>query len=114
MIALYGISQCDRVKKARTWLEKQGLAYRFHDFRIEGLSGEELKRWCAQLGWQRVLNQRSTTWRQLPADSQQELNEDRALALLLAHPTLIKRPVLVVNGTVYLGFNEIEYQKIFA
>ncbi|HEX4974787.1 MAG TPA: ArsC family reductase [Pseudomonadales bacterium] len=114
MIVLYGISACDSVEKARAWLDKQGLVYRFHDFRIEGLSGQELERWCTQLGWQRLLNQRSTTWRQLPAEIKQNLDQDRAQALLLEYPTLIKRPVLVFNETMHLGFNETDYQKIFA
>lgn len=114
MIILYGISACDSVKKARTWLDNKGLVYRFHDFRIEGLSGQELQRWCAQLGWQRLLNQRSTTWRQLPAEIKLALDEDRAQALLLEHTTLIKRPVLVFNETIHLGFDEADYLKIFA
>lgn len=114
MIVLYGISACDSVKKARSWLDKKGLVYRFHDFRIEGLSGQELQRWCVQLGWQRVLNQRSTTWRQLPAEIKDALDEARAQALLLEYPTLIKRPVLVVKDAIHLGFNEADYQKIFA
>lgn len=111
MIILYGIKNCDTVKKARQWLDTQGLAYEFHDLKTS-LNAEDLDTWLAALGWELLINKRSTTWRQLPDAS--KINMDAALAktTLLAQPTLIKRPVLLYQNQVYVGFKPAQYQAI--
>ncbi|RZI73945.1 MAG: ArsC family reductase [Variovorax sp.] len=92
---LYGITNCDTVKKARTWLDQQGTPYRFHDFRKEGLPGDALDRWLHAPGWEVLVNRRGTTWRQLdPATREAVVDAATARSVLLAHPTLIKRPVV--------------------
>lgn len=111
-VVLYGISNCDTVKKARRWLESHGIAYRFHDFRRDGLEPETLSQWIAQLGWETLLNRRSTTWRQLAEADRQGLDSVRAQALMLREPTLIKRPVLVCDGQAAVGFSEQDYQVL--
>ncbi len=114
MITLYGISNCNSVKKARYWLDQKCLVYQFHDFRSNGIDLQQITQWCQQCGWSTVLNQRSTTWRHLPDDIKNAVNADNVATLLLAHPTLIKRPVLVYKNKTHMGFSEAEYQKIFA
>lgn len=110
MRKLYGIKNCDTVKKARSWLEQNQLNYQFHDYRVDGISAELLKRFAANSGWEALLNKRSTTWRQLDEAQKADLNADTVLQLLLAHPTLIKRPVLESGDVFIIGFNADEYQ----
>ena len=111
---LYGISNCDTVKKARTWLAARQLAYEFHDFKKSGVTTEWLQHVTAQTGWQALLNQRGTTWRKLDDDSKSTVSDEAsAIALMLAQPSLIKRPVLAVKGRYHLGFSELQYQTIF-
>ena len=94
MLTLYGIKNCDTVKKARHWLEAHGIAYQFHDFRQDGLEQKRLQSWIKALGWEAIVNKRSTTWRNL-ADKDKAISDaQQAVKLLLANPTLIKRPVL--------------------
>lgn len=88
---MYGIKNCDTMKKARIWLEGQGVAHDFHDYKASGISREALQRWCAALGWETVLNRAGTTFRALPDADKAGLNEDRAIALMLAQPSMIKR-----------------------
>lgn len=109
MITLYGISNCDTVKKAKKWLDDNQLEYRFHDFRKEGLDSALLHNWCEQIGWETLLNKRGTTWRQQPDDVKENVNAANVEALLLAQPAMIKRPVLEHNGTVRVGFKADEY-----
>jgi len=112
MIKLYGIKNCDTVKKARRWLEDNNIDYQFHDFRQDGLDKKQLGGWVEQLGWETVLNKRSTTWRNL-SDKEKEIQTNtQAVKLLAANPTLIKRPVLEKNKTLLIGFKEAEYKKL--
>ena len=113
MLTLYGIRNCDTVKKARAWLERNGIEYRFHDFRNDGLTANLVQRWSDQLGWENLLNRRGTTWRQLPEATRATIDADRARALMLEQPTLIKRPVLDDGRTSQVGFKEAEYQARF-
>ncbi|MEJ2060125.1 MAG: ArsC family reductase [Gammaproteobacteria bacterium] len=113
MITLYGIKNCDTVKKTRRWLEAHGVDYRFHDFRADGLEQKQLQRWADQVGWETLLNRRGTTWRQLPETERADLDAARATKLMLKHPTLIKRPVLEDGDDVSVGFAEKNYQDRF-
>lgn len=109
MIVVYGIKNCDSVKKARTWLEARHIAYRFHDYRIDGLDAALLQRFVDALGVDAVLNQRSTSWRQLDDAQKADLTPDKAVQLMLAVPTLIKRPILDNGQQLIVGFNPDQY-----
>lgn len=111
-VDIYGISNCDSVKKARKWLENQGFSYSFHDFRKDGLAAEDLHRWVSALGWEKLLNRRSTSWRQLPDADKADLDADKAERLMLREPTLIKRPVLVAGERIASGFSEDAYRQL--
>lgn len=112
-IVVYGIHNCATVKKARRWLDDQGIAHRFHDFRSDGLEPECLARWLDEPGWELLINRRGTTWRQLEPKIRDRISAATAAELLLAHPTLIRRPVLEQAGRVYLGFSPEAYAHIF-
>ena len=114
MVTLYGIKNCDTVKKARRWLEQAGIDYQFHDFRSDGLETHQVQNWVDALGWENILNKRSTTWRKLPEETKNSLGENNLVSLLLEQPTLIKRPVLDKQGQIHLGFQETNYQQIFS
>lgn len=109
MIVVYGIKNCDSVKKARTWLEARQIAYRFHDYRIDGLDAALLQGFVDTLGVDAVLNQRSTSWRQLDDAQKSDLTPDKAVQLMLAVPTLIKRPILDNGQQLIVGFNPDQY-----
>ena len=114
MITLYGIKNCDTVKKARRWLAEHGVVHRFHDFRSDGLDEKRLAGWVEQLGWEAVLNRRGTSWRTL-SDSQREkiVDEVSALTAMLAQPALIKRPVLETgDGALRIGYSEADYAAL--
>ncbi len=114
MITLYGIRNCDTVKKARAWLDARNITYTFHDFRSNGLAMETLREWNSAIGWESLLNRRSRSWKELPEDERTQINETGALRLMHANPTLIKRPVVVVNGKgIYTGFSEDEFSMLF-
>ncbi|GAB2925750.1 ArsC family reductase [Rheinheimera gaetbuli] len=113
MTTLYGIKNCDTMKKARHWLEQQQINYQFIDYRADGLSLEQLRQFAAACTWQQLLNTRGTTYRQLPDNDKTDLTEQKALDLMLAQPAMIKRPLLLHNGKYHLGFKPAEYQKIF-
>jgi len=104
MYTLYGIKNCDTVKKARNWLDQNNIAYRFHDFRTDGLAPELLEHFANHLGWNKLLNRSSTSWRQLSAEQQSNLTQEKAIQLMLTTPTLIKRPVLDTGDKLILGF----------
>ena len=104
-ITLYGIKNCDSVKKARAWLDQQNLQYSFHDYRVEGLASPLLQKFIDELGLEWVLNQRSTSWRQLTDEQKCDLTPEKALQLMLANPTLIKRPIISVDDNYFVGFN---------
>ena len=105
MIVVYGIKNCDSVKKARSWLETQHIEYRFHDYRNDGLDAALLQSFIARLGLETVLNQRSTSWRQLSEAQKQSLSSENALQLMLSTPTLIKRPIIASGDQLIAGFN---------
>ena len=111
MLTLYGINNCDTVKKARTWLESNGIDYRFHDLRSDGLAPKELNGWVKALGWETVLNKKSTTFRQLGEKQRSNLDVGKAVALMLEYPTLIKRPVLCRGKQVVVGFDPHSYRE---
>ena len=113
MITLYGISNCDTVKKARQWLEQQGIDYQFHDLRRDGLTAPMLEQWEQQLGWEQLLNRRSTSWKQLPAATREQIDRQSALVALLDHPTLVKRPVLDTGHELAVGFKPANYARLF-
>lgn len=112
MAVLYGIKNCDTVKKARTWLDTHGIDYQFHDYRVDGLSLEQLQGFADKLGWNAMLNRSSTSWRLLSAEQQDDLTEDKALRLMLEIPTLIKRPILDIGDKLLLGFKPDTYQTL--
>ena len=103
-IAIHGIKSCDTMRKAFTWLDAQGVAYRFHDYKTAGLDRALLESWVAQLGWEALLNRAGTTFRKLPEDQRQGLDAPRAVALMLAQPSMVKRPVLQAGGRLLVGF----------
>ncbi len=105
MLVVYGIKNCDSVKKARSWLETRQVAYRFHDYRVDGLDAALLQGFIDALGVDAVLNQRSTSWRQLSDEQKRDLTPDKALQLMLAVPTLIKRPILANGEQLIVGFS---------
>ncbi|HWQ94150.1 MAG TPA: ArsC family reductase [Gammaproteobacteria bacterium] len=116
MTVMYGITNCSTVKKARAWLEQRGVEYRFHDFRKNGLDQTLLKTFIKNLGWEALLNKSGMTWRTLPEKDKAKLEEKKAASLMLAHPTVIKRPVLAVGEKAikyHVGFNEKDYETLF-
>ena len=110
-VTIYGIKACDTVKKARTWLEGRGVEHRFVDYRAEGLDPKDLARWKAAVSWEKLLNKTSTTFKGLSDAEKAGLDETKALALMQAHPTLIKRPVLDVDGRITVGFKPEVYEQ---
>ena len=113
-ITLYGIPNCDTVKKARAWLADHGVAYHFHDFKKAGADPALLAAWAADASWEVLLNRRGTTWRALPeAQRDAVVDADSAIALMATSPSLIKRPVLATQGAVHVGFTPDVYARIF-
>ncbi len=113
MTTLFGIKNCDTIKKARNYLEQKSIDYNFHDYRSDGLSAQQLQHWVVELGWESLINKRSTTWRQLPDSVKNTVDESAAIKLMLEHPTLIKRPLLELNAGYYLGFSVASYDALF-
>lgn len=111
---LYGLKNCDTCRKARVWLDQQSHAHRFHDFRADGLDADLLAQFEAALGWEALLNRRGTTWRGLPEADRDGVDRDKALALMLAHPALIKRPVLMAGDKILVGFSADQYAQTLA
>ena len=109
---LYGIRNCDTMKKARTWLDGHGIAYEFHDYKVSGIDRAHLERWCREVGWEILLNRAGTTFRQLPQEQQAPLDERRAIALMMQQPSLIKRPVLESGRALLVGFRPDAYQSL--
>lgn len=113
MNTIVGIKNCDSVKNARKWLDCHGVAYTFHDLREQGVEKTELAKWLDAVGWETLLNRRSTTWKQLSDAERSDVDRDKALTLMLGNPTLIKRPVLITDSVIRAGFNEAEYKSLF-
>lgn len=110
-IQFYGIPNCDTVKKARAWLDAKGHAYVFHDYKKEGADPARLSAWADAVGWEALLNRRGTTFRQLPEADRAGLDAARALALMAAHPSLIKRPVVEHAGGILVGFDPARWSQ---
>ena len=110
-VTIYGIKTCDTVRKARNWLEGRGVEHRFVDYRVEGLDPKDLARWKGAVGWEKLLNKTSATFKALSDADKAGLDEKKALALMQVHPTLIKRPVLDVDGTITVGFKPEIYEQ---
>ena len=114
MTTLYGIKNCDTVKKARRWLDDQGIEYRFHDFRVDGLETAQVETWVDTLGWEGLVNKRSTTWKQLDTSVRDKLDNASVVAVIMESPTLIKRPLLELSDQIQVGFKADQYQALFA
>ena len=112
-ITIYGIKNCDTMKKARAWLDEQGVAYAFHDYKTAGIDAARLKQWAGKLGWEVLLNRAGTTFRKLSDAEKADIDEAKALTLMQAQPSLIKRPVLDADGTLLVGFRPELYEKQF-
>jgi arsenate reductase len=112
-VTIYGIKACDTMKKARDWLDRRGVAYAFHDYKVSGVARADLERWARQVGWEVLLNRSGTTFRKLPDADRTGLDEARAIALMLAQPSMIKRPVLDVDGALVVGFRPEVYAARF-
>lgn len=110
-ITLHGIKNCDTMKKAWTWLDTHGVAYVFHDYKIQGIDKATLERWVGEVGWEVLLNRAGATFRKLPEQHRENLTEKKAMALMLAQPSMIKRPVLDVGGRLIVGFKPQVYEK---
>jgi len=108
-MTLYGIKNCDTMKKARSWLDGHGAQYQFHDYKAAGVERARVERWCTQVGWEALLNRAGTTFRNLPEEQKSSLDERRAIALMVQQPSLIKRPVLEWGGRLLVGFRPQEY-----
>jgi arsenate reductase len=112
MIKIYGISNCDTMKKARRWLEDNGVEYSFHDYKKLGVPEEKLKSWVKQAGWENVLNKRGTTWRKLDDTIKNSMDEASAIKVMLNNTSIIKRPILESGRTLLIGFNEADYLQL--
>jgi Spx/MgsR family transcriptional regulator len=112
MIVIYGIKNCDTMKKARAWLDDHGVAYAFHDYKTAGIDKGRLENWALQLGWETLLNRAGTTFRKLPDAEKEGLTEKKAIALMLVQPSMIKRPVLEKAGKIATGFRPEQYEKL--
>ena len=114
MVTIYGIKNCDTMKKAFKWLDEHGVEYEFHDYKKAGLDEKQLKVWVKQVGWETLVNRRGTTWRKLPEADRENIDEAKAIKLMLANLSLIKRPVLDTGKELHVGFKADDYAKIFA
>jgi arsenate reductase len=112
-VTIHGIKNCDTMKKARAWLDAHGVAYDFHDYKASGIDAATLKGWAAKVGWEVLLNRAGTTFRALPDADKTGIDEAKAIALMVANPSMIKRPVLVTRDTVLVGFKPENYATTF-
>jgi arsenate reductase len=112
-VTIYGIKACDTMKKARGWLETHGVAYAFHDYKVQGIEPGVLKEWARVVGWETLLNRAGTTFRKLPDADKASLDEGKAIALMLAQPSMIKRPVLDAGDALIVGFKPETYTMAF-
>jgi arsenate reductase len=112
-MTVYGIPNCDTVKKARVWLDAHEIAYRFHDYRKDGVPEAALRGWVERLGWEALLNRKGTTFRKLPDEARADLDAEKATALMIAHPSAIRRPVVERGDEVYVGFASEQWAAAF-
>jgi arsenate reductase len=110
---LYGIRNCDTMKKAWTWLDQHGVAYDFHDYKKAGIEPAKLRQWADRVGWEVLLNRAGTTFRKLPEADRQGMDQAKAIALMAAQPSMIKRPVLEADGALLVGFKPADYETAF-
>ena len=113
-LTIYGIRNCDTMKKARAWLDQRGVDYAFHDYKSAGIARAKLEGWSRQVGWETLLNKAGTTFRKLPEKDREGLTEKKAIALMLAQPSIIKRPVLERGNALLVGFKPETYAEMFA
>src|SRR3954449_2556839 len=113
-VTIYGIKNCDTMKKARTWLDQHKVAYSFHDYKTEGIAPAKLAGWAKEVGWEVLLNRAGTTFRKLPDKDRDTISEKKALSLMASQPSMVKRPVLDIDGALLVGFKPEQYEKIFA
>ena len=113
MTTLYGISNCDTMKKARAWLDGRGIDYLFHDYKRAGLPEALARAWVAELGWEAVVNRRGTTWRRLPESVRASMDAEKAIEVMIENPSIVRRPILDTGDAHHLGFSPEQYQEIF-
>ena len=113
-VTIFGIPNCDTMKKARAWLSKHAVEHHFHDYKKDGIERKRLESWCEDLGWETLLNRAGMTFRKLSAADKDPLDHKKAVTLMLAQPSLIKRPVLDVDGRLLVGFRPDQYEAVFA
>ena len=113
-VTIYGIKNCDTMKKARAWLDEQGIAYTFHDYKVQGIDRSRIEGWARDVSWETLLNRAGTTFRKLPDADKADLDKQKAIALMLAQPSVIKRPVLDIGGRLLVGFKPELYAEAFA
>jgi arsenate reductase len=113
-VTIYGIKNCDTMKKARSWLDDHGVKYAFHDYKAESIDKRRLEAWAKDVGWETLLNRAGTTFRKLPDKDRENVSEKKAIALMLEQPSMIKRPVVDVGGKLIVGFKPEIYAKIFS
>ena len=113
-VTIYGIKNCDTMKKARAWLDKHGVEYAFHDYKTTGIERERLEKWAKKAGWETLLNKSGTTFRKLPPKDQKVADAKKAVVLMMSQPSMIKRPVLEADGRLLIGFKPDLYERFFA
>ena len=113
-VTIYGIKNCDTMKKARAWLAEHSVQTEFHDYKASGIDRSHLEHWCNEAGWETVLNRAGTTFRKLDDADKQDLDQEKAIALMLAQPSMIKRPVLEAGDRIIIGFKPDRYEQFFA
>jgi arsenate reductase len=112
-VVMYGIPNCDTIKKARQWLQQHDIAYRFHNYKKDGTDPAQLLSWIDQLGWEQLINKRGTSWRKLDEDTRNNMDKARAIEIMQQNPSIIKRPLLTHGNKLLPGFNEQSYQQEF-
>lgn len=110
---MYGIPNCDTIKKARKWLKHHNVDYRFHDYKKEGTDTLQLKAWVDHFGWENLINKRGTSWRKLDESTRDNMDNELAIQVMLDNPSIIKRPLLILQEQILLGFDEVKYQQTF-
>lgn len=111
MTIMYGIRNCDTVKKATRWMDNEGVAYSFHDYKVSGVDEDKLREWSTFVGWEKLLNTSGTTFRKLDAADREDINEDKAIMLMKQNPSMIKRPLIEHDGGILLGYKATDYEE---